>query len=244
MIKLKTTSKILLFMLAILVVLYIVVAIFGAVSNKNILVSEADDILNINAQGIADASNYVNTDLVSDISADDNIWGDMNAPIQMIVYEDLSNTYSAEFSKVIDKVEQEYAGKVVIAFRHYALKSFSLSIPSSLAVECANDQGRFTDMRDILISKTESNELNEEDFSSYAKDLSLNIDEFNTCLQNKKYLGKVTKQTESANGFDVFGTPTIFINKELVVGARPWDDFTTQDEEKVEGIKTIINRHI
>lgn len=242
--KLKTSSKVLLVLFAVMIVIYIIISLTGMFEDNANVDNNSNDIIGMNSEEINKAQSYVNNNLVDDIGENDHVWGDLNAPVQMVVYEDMSNTYSANFSDIIERVKKEFSDSITIAFRHYALKPFALAIPSSLALECANEQGKFDSMRSLLLSKTKDNELRESDFEKYAEELSLNTESFNTCLDENRYSDKIALQTDRAKNFDVFGTPTVFINKELVVGARPWDDFVDQDGENVEGIRSIVSRNI
>ena len=99
-------------------------------------------------------------------------------------------------------------------------------------------------MREILFSKTKLGSLELDKFSDYAKDLGLNLKEFESCLNNLKYGDKLTVELEEAKKFFVFGTPTTFINNELIVGARQYEDTVSATGEKVEGLKSIIGRYL
>jgi protein-disulfide isomerase len=64
-----------------------------------------------------------------------------------------------------------------------------------------------------------------EAFVRYAKKLGLDTNKFSTCLTNGKYAAQVQEDLTEGNRVGVSGTPTMFINGEMVVGARPYESF-------------------
>ena len=67
-------------------------------------------------------------------------------------------------------------------------------------------------------------------------------EDFADCLAGLPSLEKSAKLSESAKDYAVIGAPTIFINDSLIVGARPYEDYVDSNGDKVDGLKTIIER--
>ncbi|PIU15516.1 hypothetical protein COT20_01605 [bacterium (Candidatus Gribaldobacteria) CG08_land_8_20_14_0_20_39_15] len=62
-------------------------------------------------------------------------------------------------------------------------------------------------------------------FKQWAKELSLNSEKFNSCLDSGKYAQKVKKDAQEGAQKGVNGTPATFINGQIVSGAVPYESF-------------------
>lgn len=74
---------------------------------------------------------------VRPIDSTDHVFGDLSAPVQMIVYSDFQCPFCSQFAETTKKVEQEFKDKVVIAFRHYPLAGYPQAEKAAEASECA-----------------------------------------------------------------------------------------------------------
>ena len=89
------------------------------------------------------------------ISADDDpIIGDPDAPITIIEFSDFECPFCARFHvQTLPLLLEEYIdqGKVKLVFRDFPIQSIHPNaLPASVAAECANDQGKFKGMHDML----------------------------------------------------------------------------------------------
>ena len=58
--------------------------------------------------------------------------------------------------------------------------------------------------------------------------------QFESCVENREFAGKVKKQREAAASRGVSSTPTFFINSTKVTGAKPFEEFAKVIEEKLK----------
>jgi len=63
--------------------------------------------------------------------------------------------------------------------------------------------------------------------------LGLNADQFNQCLDSKKYQSKIDDSTSEATAFGVSGTPAIFINNQFKNGVTSADDLKAAIEQEL-----------
>lgn len=103
-----------------------------------------------------------------------------------------------------------------MGFHQYAQKA-------SEAAQCANDQGKFWEMHDILFSNQDS--LGVPSLKQYAVDLGLNAVAFDQCLDSGKYALEVQNDFADGKKVGISGTPAFFINGQLIVGAQPYSVF-------------------
>lgn len=178
------------------------------------------------------------------IKDDDKMFGSEDAAVKIFVYEDSASAYSAKFADTLDKIYIEKPNDVAIIIRPFIAKNSVDSEIGVLAVECAGDQDKWAEMRALIFSKVKNGELNSEEFNSYAKQIGLDENEFSACLTNQEKSAKIEELILEAENYEVIGAPTIFIGNEMILGARPYEDYIDSNGENVDGLKTIIDRKL
>jgi protein-disulfide isomerase len=181
---------------------------------------------------------------VRPIDESDHIWGDLNAPVKLIIYDDFQCPFCARFYDTVEEIKKEFGDKVVIAFRHFPLRFHLHAYPAALASECAAEQGKFWEMYAKLFADNKAGRLDKNQFKQDAVDLGLDQAKFNQCLDTEKYKDKIQAQMVEGRNFGVNGTPGNFINGEPVPGAIPFEDFTDSSGRQREGVRKIIQRHL
>ena len=89
------------------------------------------------------------------ISTDnDPVIGKLNAPVTIIEFSDFQCPFCAKFHlETLPLIMNEYIneGQVKLVFRDFPIQSIHPNaLPASLAAECANEQGKFKEMHDVL----------------------------------------------------------------------------------------------
>ena len=106
---------------------------------------------------------------------------------------------------------------------------------------CAGEQGKWQEMRALLFAKVKNQQSDNLDWEAYAKQIALNENNFQTCLTNQKKSGTIEQEVRAAVNNGVQGAPTMFIEDEIILGARPYDDFVDSSGDKVIGLKNLID---
>jgi protein-disulfide isomerase len=118
------------------------------------------------------------------------------------------------------QVMAQYAGKVRWVFRDFPIASIHpLANRAHEAARCAGEQGKFWEYHDVLFQK--SPQLAPENLKQYARDLKMDGDSFDRCLEANKYQTAIAADIEEGQRLGVSGTPAFFINGRLLVGAQP-----------------------
>jgi protein-disulfide isomerase len=174
------------------------------------------------------------------ISADnDPIIGNPDAPITIIEFSDFQCPFCARFHiQTLPLILEEYIeqGKVKLVFRDFPIQSIHPNaLPASIAAECANEQGKFKEMHDMLFDN--QNEWNKQDtvdalssFSQYATNIQLEQETFDSCLTNGKYIEEIKKDLDDGREYGVSGTPGFFVGNDEIgyvelKGAQPFESF-------------------
>ncbi len=170
---------------------------------------------------------------------DDPIIGNADAPITIIEFSDFQCPFCARFHvQTLPLLLEEYIeeGKVKLVFRDFPIQSIHPNaLPASVAAECANEQGKFREMHDILFEN--QNEWNKKDttevmtlFSQYAAEIQLEQERFDSCLISAKYIEEIRNDLEDGRDYGVSGTPGFFVGNDEIgyvelKGAQPFDSF-------------------
>ena len=163
---------------------------------------------------------------VQPISDADQVWGSDSAPVDIIVYSDIECPFCSRFHTTVQQIQDNYAGKVRLAFRHFPLSFHQQAMSAALAVECAGDQGKFWEYLDELFENQES--LGDTLYSSAAADLKLNKSKFDDCLSSKTFQNKINADRASGSAAGISGTPGSIIlgadgSTQLIPGALPFE---------------------
>lgn len=128
------------------------------------------------------------------------------------------------------------AGQLKFIFRNFAFLGPE-SQWAAEAAECAFEQGKFWEYHDKLFSNQRGeNEgaFSKDNLKRFAAELGLDTKAFNSCLDSGKYAEEVQEDTDEGKKMGVTGTPTFFINGQLVSGAQPFSVVKQIIEEELK----------
>ncbi len=147
-------------------------------------------------------------------------WGPDDAPVTIVEFSDFECPYCKRVLPTINKIKDQYPDKVRLVFRQYPLDMHKNARKAAEASLCANDQGEFWNMHDLLFE--EQRDLEVDDLKSYADKLELDRGTFDECLDSDRYADQVTRDIREGAIAGVTGTPAMFVNGRLVSGAVPF----------------------
>lgn len=180
---------------------------------------------------------------------DDYVLGESEAPVTIIEFGDYQCPFCGRFfSQTEPQIRENYVktGKAKFVYKDLIIiDSFVAggeeSKNSAMAANCAGEQGKFWEYHDLLfeteIKDGEENNgnLNRALFLSLAKKTGLNEGSFASCFDSKKYLAEVEGDTgEAEASLPQLSTPSTFVNKKLVSGAVPFEQFAIIIEEELK----------
>ena len=138
---------------------------------------------------------------------------------------------------------EKYKDHVALVFRNYPIPSLHPNARAAAAVaEAAGLQGKFWEMHDLLYtnqgawSNARAKERTDV-FSSYAKQLGLNVDKFNADLAGSAVTKKIDFDVAVGRQLQIDGTPTFFINgNKLNLGDASSIENAVKDALKKAGV--------
>lgn len=161
-----------------------------------------------------------------DLTDDDTVKGDANAPVTIVEFSDFECPFCGRFyTGAYQQLLTEYVntGKAKIIFRDFPLSFHANAQPAAEAAECAGEQGMYWEMHDKIFENQRS--LTTENYKKWAEEMGLNKGEFDACVDSGKMRSEVQKDFADGAAAGVSGTPTVFINGEKIVGAQPFEAF-------------------
>jgi len=161
--------------------------------------------------------------LVSVPDADTSSIGPKNAPVTIVEFSDFECPFSKKAAPVIQGLFRANPGKIRLRFRHNPLPFHVRSALAHEAAVAAGAQGKFWEMHDLLFANQDK--LTENDLLQYARQLQLDIAEFQDALRSHTYRGVVDADVEEARALGVAGTPTFFVNGKKLVGTQTAEAF-------------------
>ncbi len=151
--------------------------------------------------------------------------GPDDAPVTLLEFTDYECPFCAQhFRQTYPGLLSEYEGKLKYVIRNFPLSNIHPQAQRAAeAAECAEEQGRFWEYRDLLFQRSPA--LSMEHLTAYAADVGLDTERFEDCLQSGRKADVVAEDFEDGLSYGVSGTPTFFINGRRVVGTLSMDEF-------------------
>ena len=98
--------------------------------------------------------------------------------------------------------------------KHLPLTIHAFAKKASVAALAAGKQGKFWEYHDKLFAN--QNSLNDSKVQEIAKELGLNLEQFNQDLKDPKLESLIERDMNDAQQVDVRGIPTIFVNGKVL----------------------------
>ena len=140
------------------------------------------------------------------------------------LYTDYQCPYCAKAEPKFEEAAKKLDGVLNVTVRHMPLNMHANAVPAALAVEAAAAQGKHLEMANKLFNtQNDWKNIKERDklrtlFNDYAKELGLNVEEFDKVLLASDTVKPVQRDYEHAVKIGVKGTPTFAVNDKVVEG--------------------------
>ncbi len=146
--------------------------------------------------------------------------GAKDAAVNIVEFSDFQCPFCKAVVPTLHQIVSQYAGKVRLVFRDFPIASLHPLAPKAHeAARCAAEQGKFWEYHDLLFERSPN--LNPPELKQYARDLKLDGDSFDKCVDSGKHQPVVAGDIQDGTKLGITGTPTFFINGRMLVGAQP-----------------------
>jgi len=174
--------------------------------------------------------------------------GKIDATVTLVEFSDYQCPFCARnYQQVMPALEEEYVdtGKLKFVMRENPIPSIHRNAQNaSLAALCADDQGKYWEMHNILFDN--QRELDVENLKAFAVSIGLDAVSFNECLDSEKYAKRINDDIASGGKLGVRGTPGFFLGltdpndpdkahmKIFIKGAQPLASFKREIDTLLE----------
>lgn len=153
-----------------------------------------------------------------------------SAPVTLVEYADYECPYCQQIQPTIDKLETEFKGKLMFAYKDVPLPMHAHAQKAAEAAHCAGLQGKYWEYHDILY-KTKQLELS--NLKDDARLLQLDGTSFDKCLDSGDQSSVVKAQLAEGQSLGLQGTPSFFINGRFFSGTLSYEQLAAVIEDEL-----------
>jgi len=158
--------------------------------------------------------------------------GPANAPVTIVEFSDFECPFCRALFPTLERIEADYKDKLRVVYLQFPLATMHAHARKAAEASlCAYEQDKFWQFHDAMFNDQQN--LTVEDLKQKAAKLSLDTTAFDTCLDSGKYLAEIQSDMEEGVRVGISGTPALFINGRLLVGAQPYGDIQKIIEDEL-----------
>jgi len=217
---------------AISVIIFVLFALVSTIVLRNMTISERENSKRITEE--RKKAIYRDIDISGSF-----FYGPENAPVTVVEVTDFECPFCRKTYPVVKDAVNRYKDRI-----KFVLKNFPLGIecnPSlrvdmhpracraAYAAFCAGEQNRFFEYADKLMY----GDLSVDAYIMYAKELSLDLDRFNACLNSDRPRQFIARDISTCEKCQIMSVPTVFINGRMIIGAKPLQEYIITIEEEL-----------
>lgn len=192
---------------------------------------------------LSEQNNYDSLDLDSIIQANEmsgnlseNILGNEKAPIVIYEYADYQCSYCAIMNPLLNKIVDDYDGKVAVVFRSFVLDYHDISgVAAASAADAAAIQGYWKEYKDLLFANQNdwfysTGEKLQKQLESYfekATDGRGDLTKFREDMKSEAVARKVAFDRGIGEKIKIGGTPWLYMDGEWISNKRNDGDDAT-----------------
>jgi protein-disulfide isomerase len=168
------------------------------------------------------------------------IIGNPSASITILEWGDYQCTFCYKFHQsTLNIIKHDFieTGKVKLVFKDFPLNGPD-SVLAAEAAYCAQDQGKYWQYHDELYKNwggERTGWITRDSLDKFATTVSLDLDKFNECLDDHKYLERVNQMYEFGKEIGIDATPSflVFNNEKIIkiTGNQPLEVFLKSLDE-------------
>jgi protein-disulfide isomerase len=167
--------------------------------------------------------------------------GSPTAPVEVIEFADFECPACAQFATLHEPdVRSRLVNSGQIRLRYLDLPLVEIghrnSPTASLAAACANEQGKFWEMHDMIFQTqdrwaTQATSKPRDVIDPLAQQIGLDMARYRQCMETQKYLANIQAHRQAAQRYRVQSTPSFVIGGKVYAGNMPYDEFKRRVDE-------------
>lgn len=137
--------------------------------------------------------------------------GPVDAPVTIVEWADFQCPFCGRAAPLLDKIFDEYPGKIHFVFKNYPLNIHPNSELAARAAMAARKQGKFWQMHDALF-KNQASGLDKAAITKLARQIGLNMKQFQSDWGSEAVADAVLRDRKQGDKLGLDGTPLIYID--------------------------------
>lgn len=163
--------------------------------------------------------------------------GNSNAPVKFVEFADYQCRFCSVFALInLEQIMEIYNGYVQFIYRDFPVLGYgtdpNMSIRAAHYAACAARQDFYWNFHQAVWEQQQAGRISEEALMAVAQQLPLDMDNFETCLDDESIVQAINADFSQALG--LLGdapTPTFFINGKRYQGFAPLEVFMQRIDE-------------
>lgn len=140
--------------------------------------------------------------------------GPKDAPVSIVEFSDFQCPYCQKLQTTLDQVLKAFPKEVNLVYKQFPLNIHQYARQAAVASMAAHQQGKFWQLHDKMFQNSAA--INEENIKKWAREIGLNMTDFEKVMQSGALETAVQKDIADGAAARVIGTPTLFINGKRV----------------------------
>lgn len=135
---------------------------------------------------------------------------------------------------VLQTLLEQHGNDLRIVYRHFPLPQHKNAKKAAIAAQAAGGQDAFWEYHDLLFQNQQA--LEAENLVEYAKQLGLNIEQFQKDIAENKFKNEVEEDMKAGTKLGVNATPTFFLNgRRLEI--KQFEDLYSEVNLEIQAVK-------
>jgi protein-disulfide isomerase len=151
------------------------------------------------------------------------------------MWSDFECPFCGRVEQTVEQIRKLYGNKVRIVWKNLPVPIHPNALLAAESAMAAGEQGKFWEMHDQLFKNQNSLSLNS--ILGYAKQLGLDQKKFRAAIDSHKFKAAIDADVQAGGKLGARGTPTLFINGKIVIGAQPFDVFKAKIDDALRTAK-------
>ena len=172
--------------------------------------------------------------------------GSDTAPVEIIEFADFECPACGNFATITEpdiRTRLVNTGMVRFRFMDFPLEGHPNTRAAHMAAWCAGDQGKFWEMHDAIFGAQDrwsgyATNRPLPVFEGLAGQIGINVPQYQTCMQERKFLGEIQSNYDEGLKRGVGSTPTFFIGTRKVATNVSYDQMKRYVDEALAQART------
>ncbi len=160
-----------------------------------------------------------------------------SATLTLVEFGDFQCPSCAAVHPVVKQIITDYSQKLNFVYRNFPLSQHPNAFPAAQAAEAAGAAGKYWQMFDKLY-ENQTSWAEEKDptpiFLAYAKDIGLNVTEFEKAIKDSKFTDVITQDQRDGEAAGVDSTPTFYLNGQKLENLTGIEDFKSRIDSRLQ----------